>query len=193
METKDSIRQQALGRRSRMTEAERARAAIKIKKTFLSSMTLRPGSIIAGYWPIKSEPDIRPVLKEMAKRGYRVALPVVIEVKQPLSFRTWDQSTLMRDGRFNISEPDPETSFPVVPDIILVPMLAFDLQGHRLGYGAGFYDRTLGYLKDINNPKAIGISYECQIFPSVCHDKHDRPMNMIITEECVRNFESIKR
>lgn len=193
IETKDSIRQQAMARRARMTGTARARAAIKIKKIFLSSMSIRPGSIIAGYWPIKSEPDIRPLLKELSKRGYRVALPVVIEMALPLAFRLWEDSvTPMRDGRFGISEPDPEAAPAVIPDVILVPMLAFDLKGHRLGYGAGFYDRTLAYLKAFNDPKAVGISYECQLFDSVLSDEYDRPMNMILTEECLRNFERMK-
>lgn len=134
------------------------------------------GMILAAYWPIRGEPDLRPWMARQT--GLRLALPVVVAPDQPLIFRPWSPDAPMRPGRWNIPEPD--TDAQVVPQIILAPTVGWDAGRFRLGYGGGFYDRTLAALRP--RPYAIGIGLEAGRLPTIYPQPHDAALDLIVTE-----------
>ena len=186
---KEELRRSALAVRAGIPADDQQKAARCIVSRFFEVLSIKPGSVVAGYWPTRAEIDIRPLLHEIRKRGGRIVLPTVADFKKPLIFREWLPETSMIDGRFGIKQPDPESSDAFVPSLLLVPMLAFDLKGHRLGYGSGFYDRTFASFEGVHDFKAIGMAYEVQMVDHVPTDEHDYRMDMIITEQYIRTFE----
>jgi 5-formyltetrahydrofolate cyclo-ligase len=187
--TKQTLREQALLRRMQIPHDERERATRAITDHFIAHLNIRHDSVIAGYWPIKGEADVLPLLAELARRGHRAALPQVVESRKPLVFRAWHQGAPMTEGRYGIHEPDPAHCDSLVPDVIIVPMLAFDGRGNRLGYGSGFYDRTFQSLRDLHHFFAAGVAYEAQKLDEVPTGPYDYRMDMIVTEKTVRKFE----
>jgi 5-formyltetrahydrofolate cyclo-ligase len=152
----------------------------------LATHLLRAGIVpagvpVAGFWPIQDEIDIRPVLSALHERGHPLALPVTGRRGEPLIFRAWQPGAPLLPGRFGTSHPDGPI---LTPGAFLIPLLAFDSAGHRLGYGGGFYDRTLALLK----VPAIGIAYGGQEVTSLPREPHDMALNMIVTEKGVRRF-----
>ncbi len=140
-----------------------------------------PGEIWAGYWPIGTEIDIRPLLHRLAANG-PVLLPVTPPRGQPLIFRRWEPGDVLQSERFGTSAPAGEL---MVPDVILVPLLAFDARGGRLGYGAGYYDRTLAALP---GRRTIGCAFAAQQVTRVPMDENDVRMDAIATEREVLFF-----
>lgn len=134
--------------------------------------------VIAVYWPIRAEVDLRDWMARQSSRGVRVALPVVTGRDQPLIFRPWSPDTLMRIARWNIAEPDTELS--VQPQIILAPLVGWDAARFRMGYGGGFYDRTLATAAP--RPYAIGIGHQAAQLPTIYPQPHDLPLDLIVTE-----------
>jgi len=139
-------------------------------------------SIVSGFFPYQSEIDTRPLLGRLAGEGWTTALPIVIANGQPLEFRRWLPGEPTVPGKWDIPRP-PETSPLLKPDVLLVPMLAFDRAGYRLGYGGGFYDRTLELLRKEKPVVAIGVAYAVQGVDSVPHDDHDQKLDFIMTEK----------
>lgn len=141
------------------------------------------GKVIAGYWPIKSEPDLRPWLAAQRDKGVIVALPVVVAKGQPLVFRPWEPGGPMVRGVWNILEPD--TTATVTPDLVLAPALGWDDAGYRLGYGGGYYDRTLAR----HRPPVIGIALAAARLATIFPQPWDIPLAAIVTEAgiAVRN------
>jgi len=139
-------------------------------------------SIISGFFPYQSEIDTRPLLGRLAGEGWTTALPIVIANGEPLEFRRWLPGEPTVPGKWDIPRP-PDSSPIVKPDVLLVPMLAFDRAGYRLGYGGGFYDRTLEMLRKGKPVVAIGVAYAAQEVDSVPHDDHDQKLNFIMTEK----------
>lgn len=142
------------------------------------------GKIIAGYWPIGDELDCRPVLEALSAAGAQVALPVVAGQGHALIFRTWKPGDALEQGPFGTLHP--AVKAPIVqPRVILVPLIAFDLMGHRLGYGAGYYDRTIAALRAQGATKgtvtAIGLGYDVQRVDAVPADAHDQQLDGVIT------------
>ncbi len=137
---------------------------------------------ISGFWPLRTELDTRPILEALHAAGYTSCLPVVAQHRAPLVFRVWTPDMDLVAGPFGESTPPPEAP-SAVPDIVLVPGLAFDRQGYRVGYGAGFYDRTLAALRAVKPITAVGIGYAGQIFAEVPRAPTDEPLDWIITEE----------
>ncbi|WP_114394355.1 5-formyltetrahydrofolate cyclo-ligase [Oleisolibacter albus] len=183
----------AAAKRAARTAARAARAAVPpaglgdaVARVVLDSFPdLPPDTIVAGYWPKGDELDVRPLLRALGARGLRTALPVVAGRGWPLLFRLWRDGHPLVPGAFGVMEPMAEA--PVVqPDLVLVPLLAFDRQGWRLGYGAGFYDRTLDALRQEGRPGrgvvAVGIGYAAQEVASVPRDAYDQPLDWIVTE-----------
>lgn len=142
---------------------------------------------VAGYWPFRDEADPRPLMAALAKQGHLLALPVILGKNQPLRFHRWQDGDVMATHRFGVSEPLP-TAPILIPDILLVPLLAFDAQGYRLGYGGGFYDRTLALLRAQKPVTAIGIAYAGQAVEAVPHEAHDQKLDGVLTEAGLRRF-----
>ncbi len=137
------------------------------------------GVTVAGYWPIRDEIDIRPLLLELHHRGHPIGLPVTPPRGHPLDFRRWTPGAAMLAGRFGTVYPDGE---PLVPGLVLVPLLAFDRRCFRLGYGGGYYDRTLAALPGAT---AIGCAYALQEMKDVPVEPHDIRLHAIATERGV--------
>jgi len=133
--------------------------------------------LISVYWPIKGEPDLRAWMRERAQAGTRIALPVAVALGQPLTFREWYPEARMAYGLWRI--PYPAETAEVIPSVVLAPLVGFDRQGYRLGYGGGFFDRTLAQLRP--RPRAVGLGYECCAIHTIHPQPHDIAMDEIIT------------
>jgi 5-formyltetrahydrofolate cyclo-ligase len=152
-----------------------------LRDSFLTRCPLPRGACIAGYWPVKDEIDVRPLMNTLHDRGHPMAMPVVMNRQQPMRFRRWYPGMVMQPGRFGIPMP-PDTFPEVKPDIVLVPLLAFDRMGFRLGRGSGFYDHTLELLRATGRVVAIGIAFSGQEVVSVPYDAYDQRLDWIVTE-----------
>lgn len=137
---------------------------------------------ISGFFPYKSEISILPLLARLQGEGWVTAMPVVIGEGLPLVFRAWGPGEPTVPSIWDIPAPL-ETAPEVLPDVLLVPMLAFDHRGYRLGYGGGFYDRTLQKLRSLKTVTAIGVAYAAQEMPEVPHGDFDQPLDWIMTEK----------
>jgi 5-formyltetrahydrofolate cyclo-ligase len=181
---KDALRTRARARRAALDPALRAAAAEKLPHIFLAAHSPPPGAVVSGYWPLGDELDPRPLLTVLRGLGCRIALPVTGERRTPLTFRLWDPARRLVSGRFGTMIPDeiqPETT----PDVLLLPLLAFDRQGGRLGYGGGYYDRTLTQLrKNGGSILAVGLAYAAQETENVPIGPFDRHLDGICTENC---------
>ena len=144
----------------------------------ISAQIIPPKAIIGSYWPVKSEADACPLLTYYYEQGHVCALPVVQAANKPLLFREWRPGNLLVSGIYNILTPD-ETAPLVTPTVLFVPVLGFDKNGHRLGHGEGYYDRTLEVLRAQHPLMAIGIAYDCQEVDIIPHQNHDQLMNYI--------------
>ncbi|MBK3736630.1 5-formyltetrahydrofolate cyclo-ligase [Azospirillum brasilense] len=198
---KDAARAQARARRDSLSDDRmRAFAADVLRDRFLEEL-VRPGFLpdgpVAGYWPLGSELDVRPLLLHLKTGGLRtgglktvgrpIALPVSGPRGQALTFRDWDPALPLAAGRYGIQEPGADRP-EVVPAVLLVPMLAFDRSGHRLGYGAGYYDRTLDALRAIRPVLAVGMAFAAQEMDAVPHGAHDERLDWILTERETLRF-----
>ncbi|MBB5515161.1 5-formyltetrahydrofolate cyclo-ligase [Rubricella aquisinus] len=138
------------------------------------------GRIVSGYMPIRTELDPRPAMIALHAQGARLCVPVIAGEGQPLLFREWTPDCTMVDGPFGAQVP--ETGAWFEPDTLIVPLLAFDRAGYRLGYGGGFYDRTLERLRALRPTRAIGLAYGAQEVPRVPTEPTDQPLDAIVTE-----------
>jgi 5,10-methenyltetrahydrofolate synthetase len=143
--------------------------------------------VVSAYWPFRGEPDLRGFIKHLAARGARTALPVVIARGQPLIFRSWAPGNPLRRGVWNISVPADDAE-PVLPDVVIAPMVGFDLGCYRLGYGGGYFDRTLAAMS--RRPLVIGVGYAQAALPTIHPQPHDIRMDMLVTEEGVIKLSS---
>ena len=142
-----------------------------------------PGKVFSAYWPIKGEPDLRPLMVELHKAGITVALPLVETRAAPLTFRRWTPETRMVRGDWNIPVPPPDA--PVVtPDIALAPLVGWTADGYRLGYGGGYFDRTLAALSP--KPFVVGIGINAAQLKTIYPQPHDIPLDLILTEKGVQ-------
>ena len=151
---------------------------------FVDDIAVAKGAVVSFYWPMGDEADPRDLAKALAARGHRLALPVVVAKKSPLHFRSWREGDALVVHSFGMHEPA-ESAPRVTPDVLLVPLLAFDSKGTRLGYGGGFYDRTLHALAA---KRAIGIAFAGQEADELPYHAHDHPLDAVVTEKGVRPF-----
>lgn len=171
-------RQVLIKRRLAIPEGRRAAHSEAIT-TVLSRMLESSGNLLVGfYWPFKGEYDPRLLVRTLYSKGMRLALPVVVETARPLVFREWWPGMSMSHGVWNI--PVPAEGNPVLPDVLLVPLVGFDKRGYRLGYGGGYYDRTLAATPV--RPRAISIGFEQAEVPTIHPQSHDIAMDLIVTE-----------
>jgi len=166
--------------RARMRRLRRgqdpASAGARLASHLLEHLAPPAGAVVAGYWPLAGEIDIRPVLHALHERGHDIALPETPPGGAPLLFHRWRPGVTLADGPRRTVHPPHD---PVVPDLLLVPLLAFDRAGHRLGYGAGYYDRTLAAL---SGRMAIGCAFATQVIEAVPAEAHDRKLDAVATD-----------
>ena len=163
--------------------AEAAAAAVAQQALAASMLASRMSSgIVAGYWPIRSELDPRPLMRALAARGADLALPVV--TPGGLVFRRWDEAAALEKAGFGTLGPAPDSP-ERAPDVLLLPLAAFDLAGNRLGYGQGHYDGAIARLTrertDGERPFIVGIGYDAQLFDAIPREPHDQPLDAIVT------------
>jgi 5-formyltetrahydrofolate cyclo-ligase len=189
-EDKRALRARLLAGRSALGAGD-PRHAQAIRDRYLSAFDPAPGTVVSGFWPMTGEIDLRPVLEAVHARGGVCALPVVVAPRQPLVFRRWAPGVALETSRFGIQEPPADA--PVVePNHALVPLLAFDSWGYRLGYGGGFYDRTLARLRALGGHAvvAIGVGLAAQELDSVPHESFDERLDWLITDAWLREAQS---
>ncbi|MGH8432304.1 MAG: 5-formyltetrahydrofolate cyclo-ligase [Solimonas sp.] len=139
---------------------------------------------VSGFYPYQAEINVLPLLARLVSEGWQTALPVVMAKSEPLTFRAWAPGEPTGRGIWDIHIPL-ETSPELQPDVLLVPMLAFDRRGYRLGYGGGFYDRTLAELRKLKPVVAIGVAYAGQEMDEIPTTSYDEPLDWILTERGV--------
>lgn len=145
-------------------------------------------AVVAGYWPMGDEIDPRPLMECLAGRGCSLALPVVEGRAQPLLFRRWRAGEPLEPGAHGTRHPLAAAE-AVIPSVLLVPLLAFDRLGWRLGYGGGYYDRTLDLLRGAGQIMVVGLAYAAQQVEAVPHDGHDQRLDAVATEQGVMVME----
>ena len=187
--SKNDLRAATLARRDALSGRQRMAAAQAIALRGLS-IEIMPGAVVAGYSPIRSEIDPAPLMQELAARGMRLALPVIAARDAPLGFRRWAANDKLLRGPLGILEPSPDAA-EIVPDIVLVPLAAFDRLGHRIGYGAGHYDRTLARLRDSKKIIAIGLAFAVQEIETIPALPHDVALDYVLTETQLLDFRSL--
>ena len=186
---KSTLRAAALAARDALSSEHRAAAAQAIAVRGLP-IEIMPGAVVAGYSPIRSEIDPAPLMRKLAAPGVQLALPAIIAGDHPLKFRAWSPSDRLRRGRLGILEPAPDAA-EIIPDILLVPLAAFDRLGHRIGYGAGHYDRTLAQLRKLKATTAIGVAFAAQEVEAVPALLHDVALDYVLTETQLLDFRSL--
>ena len=180
IDTKAALRREALARRDALPAELRQEAAETIASREFP-LALRPGVIVSGFSAIGSEINPLPLMRRLADRGARLALPVVIGRGRPLALRAWAFGEPLGKGQWGIREPRADAA-EVDPDILLVPLAAFDRTGHRIGYGAGYYDLTLAGLRARKAIVAVGLAYAAQEIPAVPTTARDARLDLVLTE-----------
>lgn len=176
---RNSLRKEFINQRLALPANERLDKTQKIIQGLDSSMGKVRDTIVSLYWPFKGEPNLLDWMKSLIRRGARVALPVVVEKHQPLVFRTWAPGEKLEGGIWNI--PVPVDGKPVTPAIVIAPLVGFDVQLYRLGYGGGYFDRTLQNFS--TKPLVIGVGYELTRLPTIFPQSYDVPMDLIVTDD----------
>ena len=176
------MRSEALARRGKIEPAARAAFSRRLADEGLRlARVWRPRSV-SVFYPLRDEPDTAPLLSALADEGFATALPVVVGRGLALAFRLWRPGEPTRAGAMSIREPVEDA--PVVdPDLLFVPLACFDRRGHRIGYGAGYYDRTLSRLRAMKPVHAIGVAYGICEVAAVPYETHDQTLDAIVTEQ----------
>jgi 5-formyltetrahydrofolate cyclo-ligase len=186
--SKGELRAAALAARDKLTSRKRAAAAEAVAKRGLP-VQVSSGTIVSGYSPIRNEIDPTPLMQKLAAQCAKLALPAVTARGQSLIFRAWSVGDRLMLGSLGIPEPSPAAA-ELVPDIMLVPLAAFDAAGHRIGYGAGHYDFTFAHLRKAKAVMGIGIAFAAQQIDTVPALSHDVPLDYVLTEKRVFDFRS---
>ncbi len=182
IDEKRTLRSAMLARRGSLTAEERQAAGIGLVEMFRLERPFASPCTVSGFWPMTEELDVRPLMIELHNQGCRLALPVVVAKKQPLVFRAWRPGDPLEPGVFGTLHPAP-TCEVVEPDALIVPLLAVDPEGWRLGYGGGFYDRTLERLRGRKNVTALGVGFNHQLLPDVPHGPDDQRLDWLLTDK----------
>ena len=186
--SKSDLRAAGLAARDALSDVHRAAAAVAVAARGLP-FEFAPGAVVSGYSPIRSEIDPVPLMRALAAQGARLALPAVMARGKSLAFRIWSPDDRLMLGPLGIPEPSPAAA-EVIPDIMLVPLAAFDRAGHRIGYGAGHYDFTLAHLRKTKAIAAIGLAFAAQQIELVPALQHDVALDYVLTETKVFDFRS---
>jgi 5-formyltetrahydrofolate cyclo-ligase len=178
---KAALRRDAMARRDALLPEARQAAAQAIADRGLP-VAVAPGTVVSGFWPIRSEISPLPLMRHFADAGAGLALPVIAGRGQPLTMRAWSFGAPLVAGVWGIREPPPDAP-EVFPDILIVPLLAFDRRGHRLGYGAGHYDRTIARLRAMKPIATVGIAFATQQIEEVPITPRDERLDLVLTED----------
>jgi 5-formyltetrahydrofolate cyclo-ligase len=171
-------RERLIGTRLAVPAETRGKMSTSIAAGLDAVIGIVADRIVSLYWPFRGEPDLRPWAASVVERGGRIALPIVVENARPLIFRTYRPGDKLEKGVWNI--PIPAAGAEVVPDVVIAPLVGFDAQNYRLGYGGGFFDRTLATLP--GKPFVVGVGYSSQQIGTIYPQPHDIPMDGIVTE-----------
>ena len=183
---KKELRQRALARRDALEPAWRIEAALDIAAA-ADALSVDAGSVVSGFWPIRSEMDIRPLMFALRERGARLCLPAIVD-PATIVFRELVRGAPLVEMGFGTAGPGDEAAV-LDPDLMLVPLAAFDDRGHRIGYGAGFYDRAIARLiAKGHSPRLVGIAFDCQRVERVPDEPHDIALPEIFTETGLHRF-----
>ncbi len=186
---KERLRREAMARRDALPpEVCQAAAAAIAARPF--PLALPPGATVSGFMPLKSEINPLPLMRELAGQGARLALPAIAGRGRPLVMRAWEFGAPLGRGQWGIREPKPDAA-DVDPDILLVPLLAFDRAGHRIGYGAGYYDLTINRLRALKTVTAVGIAFAAQEITAVPTTPRDARLDLVLTEREIIDLRSI--
>jgi 5,10-methenyltetrahydrofolate synthetase len=170
-------RERLIAARLALSIEEREANATAIAEQLDQILTLGDDAVVSIYWPFRGEPDLRVWMRSLHDRGVRVALPAVVEKGQPLQFRRWTPETKLERGVWNILVPPPGTE--IEPTVTVAPLVGFDDECYRLGYGGGYYDRTLAAMS--KRPLTIGVCHPMSRLATVYPQPHDIPMDWIVT------------
>jgi 5-formyltetrahydrofolate cyclo-ligase len=177
-----SERQRLLALRTALPPVERRLWGAEIEAKLRTLLLERPVMTLGVYWPFQAEFDPRALIDWVIAQGFAVALPAVVDKKGPLEYRAWRPGEALVDGVWNI--PIPEAHEVVVPQAVLAPLVGFDRQCYRLGYGGGYFDRTLAAFS--TRPLAIGVGFEMSQIETIFPQSFDIPMDVIVTEARIR-------
>lgn len=184
---KKRLRLEALARRDALDEFWRVEAALEMAETARDRLEVGSGQIVSGFWPMRSEVDVRPLMFALREKGARLCLPAILD-KTTIVFRELVRGAPMVDMGFGTVGPHAEAEV-LDPSVMLVPLAAFDARGHRIGYGAGYYDRAIAKLVDKGHaPRLVGIAFDCQEVSQVPDEAHDVVIAEILTESGLRRF-----
>jgi 5-formyltetrahydrofolate cyclo-ligase len=186
--SKAELRATALAKREALSDKQREAAAKALAKRGLP-IEITAGMVVSGYSPIRNEIDPVLLMQKLALQGARLALPAVVSRGKSLMFRAWSPSDRLMLGPLGIPEPSPAAA-ELVPDVMLVPLAAFDATGHRIGYGAGHYDYTFAHLRKVKAIIGIGLAFAAQEIDGVPALSHDVPLDYVLTEKRVFDFRS---
>ena len=179
-DAKAVLRREALARRDALPRELRAAAAEAIAARPFPA-AIKPGAVVSGFMPMKSEINPIPLMRKLADAGATLALPVVAGKGRPLIMRAWSVGEPLASGVWGIREPKPDAP-EVFPDILIVPLLAFDRRGHRIGYGAGYFDMTITALRARKPVVAAGIAFAAQEIAEVPTTPRDARLDLVLTE-----------
>jgi 5-formyltetrahydrofolate cyclo-ligase len=185
--SKGDLRKIALDARDAMDTDAQAAASEKLAERGLP-FAITSGAIVSGYSPIRSELDPKPLMQKLAAQGAQLALPAVLARGKSLVFRAWSPGDRLTLGPLGILEPSPAMA-ELVPDIMLVPLAAFDRLGHRIGYGAGHYDHTLAHLRKTKPIITVGVAFAAQEIKSIPALAHDVALDYVLTEKKTFRFQ----
>jgi 5-formyltetrahydrofolate cyclo-ligase len=178
---KASLRKRAALRRDEL-HSTTSGAAAELARLFFGTWSPAPGTVVSAFWPIRSELDLRPLSHGLHERDCVVVLPIVVARRTALRFRAWTPGLALEKDDFGVLAP-PRHAPELEPDWLLVPLLAFDADGYRLGYGGGFYDISLTALRSRKTVFAIGVAYDGQQVGRVPRNPGDARLDAILTEK----------
>ncbi len=182
IDDKRTLRSAMLAWRATLSEDERHAGAAGLLATLQRERPFETPGVVSGFWPIKDEIDIRPLMIELLNTGCQLVLPVVQGRGQPLLFRAWRPGDPLEAGVFGTLQPSARRE-ALEPDALIVPLLACDEEGWRLGYGGGFYDRTLKGLRARRKVTAVGVGFDGQLVPEVPHGPDDERLDWLLTDK----------
>ena len=187
LDEKQRLRRRMKARRAALSASERAQAARAVIEPVRQVLAAQKAQTVGLYYPLADEFDALPLARALWRDGLELALPIVLGAASPLVFRPWRAGDILERGACNIMIP-PDKGLRVCPDALIIPLLGFDESGARLGYGGGYYDRTLEGLRREKKVAAIGLAHDFQRLEELPTEPHDQPLDGVITPSGVHWF-----